>query len=370
MSDAYATTIAEGFSQKLLGEVYEKSLVDAIVNRDYEGEINEIGSKLTIGNIARISEKTYTGADLTADSLYENPTILTIDQYKSFYWAEKTLDKWLSFIKNPHSKVVQQKADERNKNMDEYLLGLYGDVAAGNRVGTDYTTGDVTVDVTTGVVTGNGTTFTAAMVGKGFKAEGHTQLYRIKSYSGATSIVIEDDLDDVTSAYTGGAIAGGSSYTIEAATVVSVTTSNLFQKVSQLGEKLDEAEIYDKSAVPDTGRWLIAPPKFFTTLKRATGVALHVDEVYRDLVKKGYMGELDGFQLFKSTRLTGDNTDGYHILAGHENWITFAEKLLTADMEEDLPGNFGSAYKDLFVYGAKVPDTRRHFAAELFATFA
>jgi hypothetical protein len=79
--------------------------------------------------------------------------------------------------------------------------------------------------------------------------------------------------------------------------------------------------------------------------------------------------ELQGFKVFQSNRLTGNNTDGYHILAGHPNWLTFAETILEAGMEEDLPGDFGTAYKDLFVYGGKVADKRRHFATELFAKF-
>lgn len=370
MASAYATKIAVGFSNRLIKEMYDMSLLDKIVNRDYEGEINQVGSQLNILNIARISEKTYSGANLSVDSLYENNAVLTIDQFKSFYWQEKTIDKWKSYIKNPHSAVVQQKADERNKNMDTFVLGLYEDVAAGNRVGTSYTTGTVTVDAVTGAVTGSGTTFTAAMVGRGFKALGHTQWYRVKSYASATSIVIEDDLDDVTSAYTGGAIAGGATFEIEANTAVSITTSNLLQQVGLLKQKLDIAERNGKSSVPDSGRWLIVPPEFETTLVRATGVALHVPDVYQELVKKGFITMLQGFMVFKSNRLTGNNTDGFRVLAGHSNWVTFAEKLLEATVEEDLIGNFGSAYKDLFVYGAKVPDTRRHFAAELFCTFA
>lgn len=370
MSSAYATKIAEGFSQRLLKEMYDRSLTDVVVNRDYEGEINGVGSKLNILNISRISEKTYTGANLTADSLYEVNSTLTINQYKSFYWQEKTIDKWLSYIKNPHSTVVAQKADERNKNMDEYVLGLYSDVGSGNRVGTDYTTGTVTVTATTGAVAGDGTTFTASMVGRGFKAAGHTKWYRVKTFTNATTIVIENDSDDETSAYDGGAIDAGATYTIEAVTPVSVTTSNLLQKVADLKVKLDSAERYDKSAVPDSDRFLIVPPEFENILVRASGIALHVPEVYTGLVQKGFIGMLQGFKVFKTNRLTGDNTNGWRVIAGHPNWCTFAEKLLEATVEEDLIANFGSAYKDLFVYGAKVTDARRHFAAEGYWTFA
>jgi hypothetical protein len=370
MSSAYATKIAEGFSQKLMKEFYDRNLVDAIVNRDYEGEINQIGSKLNILNFSRISEQIYTKGGLSADDLYENNSQLIIDQYKSFYWKEYTIDKWLSYIKNPHSTIVAQKADERSKNVDTFVLGLYGDVGAGNRVGTDYTTGTVTIAATTGAVTGDGTTFTAAMVGKPFKALGHSVWYRVKSYASATSIVIEDDLDDTTSAYTGGAINSGATYTVQAATAVQITTSNLLDKVADLKLALDKAESYGYNAVPDSDRVLIVPPEFETVLVRASGIALHVPEVYNDLVQKGMITMLQGFKVFKSNRLTGNNTDGYHCLALHPNWCTFAEKLLEADIEEDLTGDFGSAYKDLFVYGAKITDARRHFAAEGFFTFA
>lgn len=369
MPTAYATKVAEGFSKKLLKEMYDKNLSGEFVNRDYEGEINEVGSKLNILAIDRISEKTYSGSPLTADNLYEKNTQLVIDQYKSFYWKEKTIDRWKSYIKNPHSTVVVQKASERNKNMDQYIFGFYGDVGAGNRVGTDYITGTVTVDAVTGVVTGAGTTFTSAMVGRGFKAVGHSTWYRVKAFSSTTSITIEDDLDDSTSAYTGGAIAGGTAYVIEAATPIAITTSNLLAQFSYLKLKLDKAESYGFNAVPDEDRVLVVPPEFESLIVRAQGVALHVPAVYNDLVKKGFIGELLGFKIFRSNRLTGNNTDGYRILGGHTSWMTFAEKLLQSTIEEVLIGDFGQAYKDLFVYGAKVPDTRRHMMGEVYATF-
>lgn len=367
---ARAATIAQGFSNKLMLEMYDRDLSEVISNSNYEGEINGVGSKLNILNFDRLSEKTYSGAALSADDLTENNSALVIDQYKSFYWKEKTLDNWLSYIKDPHPTIVSQVANERNKNKESFLLALYGDVAAGNRVGTDYTTGTVTVDVTTGVVTGSGTTFTSAMVGRPFKATGHSVWYRVKTYSSATSITIEDDKDDVSSAYTGGAIGAGATYTIQAATALSITTSNLLQKVAALKLKLDRAEAEGNNSVPAEGRFLIVPPEFEDICVRASGVALHVPEVYEGLIKKGMITMLQGFKVFVSNRLTGNNTDGYRVLAGHPGWVTYAEKTLQARIEEDIIGDFGTAYKDLFVYGAKVTDARRAFAAEGYWTFA
>jgi hypothetical protein len=367
---ARANTVAQGFSAKLMKALYDRNVLPQITNRDYEGEINGVGSKLNILDFDKVSEKTYANTALVADSITENNGVLTIDQYKSFYYKLKTLDNWLSYIKDPHPTIVEQTANERSKNMDAYVLGLHADVGSGNWVGTSYTTGTVTVDVTTGVVTGDGTTFVAGMVGKPFKANGHSTWYRVKTYTSATAIVIEDDKDDATSAYTGGAISAGASYEIQANTTVSITTTNLLQYVAKLKKVLDQAEDNGFNTVPDTDRFLIVPPDFEEVLVRASGVALHVPAVYEGLVKQGFITELQGFKVFKSNRLAGNNTDGWQIIAGHPGWMTFADKVLQASIEEDLIGDFGVAYKDLFVYGAKVKDARRNFAAKLYCTFA
>ena len=368
MATAYATKLAEGYSTKLLKEMYDQSLTDMIVNREYEGEINGVGSVLNIFALDRIAEQDYTGANLNPADLYEKNAQLVIEKKKSFYPRIYTIDQWYSYFKNLKSAVMQQMAGERNRNMDIYVLGKYDDVAAGNRIGTDYTTGTLTGS-SAGVVTGSGTTFTSSMVGKPFKAMGHTQWYRVASFSSTTSITIEDDLDDVDSQYTGGAISAGTAYTIQANTAVTLSASNLLTYVSRAKRMLDIAQRDNKSRVPNFGRWMIVPAEFEELLPTATGVALNVPAVYEDLVKKGFLTELQGFKIFKSNDLAGDATNGFHILAGHSNWMTFADKLLQARMEEDLDGNFGAAYKDLFVYGGKVPDTRRHMAVDLFAKF-
>ena len=367
---ARGNTIAQGFSNKMMLQMYDKNLTEFIVNRDYEGEINGVGSKLNILDIDKISEKDYAGVPLTADDLTENNGALVIDKKKSFYWKEKVLDNWLSYIKNPHNTVLDQVAKERSKNMDRHVLqNFIGDIGAGNLVGTPYTTGTVAIAATTGVVTGSGTTFTAAMVGRSFKASGQTTWYRIKTYSSATSITIEDDKDDIDSAYTGGVINAGATYEVQAATAVSITKSNLLDKLALVKLSLDSAEANGYPSVPDEDRFLIVPPNFDQVVIGATGIALHVDPVYNELVKKGFIGELLGFKVFRSNRLLGNNTDGFSCIAGHKSWLTFAEKVLNARMEEDIPGDFGTAFKDLFVYGGKVKDIRRHFAALLYATF-
>lgn len=358
---AYATKLAEAFSAKLLQQVYSKAITPFITNEDYSGDVQK-GSIVDIPALGKVTQKTYSGADLSPDDLTEIVAQLTVDQFKSFYFKVKSINEYKSFIKNPANKTIAQRAAERRKDVDAFTLGFYGDVAAGHRVGTDYSTGTVTVTVTTGAVVGVGTTFTTAMVGRGFKADGHTKWYRVKTFTDTTHIVIEDDSDDEASSYTGGAIAGGASYVIEAVTPLSVTKDNIMGYLLNLKTKLDEEE-----GVSDEGRWTILPPVISNLLPIATNVALNVPAVYENLVKKGFITELVGFKIFSSPRVNGDNTNGYHCLAGTGDWLTFADKMLENGIEEDLIGNFGSAYKDLYIYGGKVADERRKFATELFA---
>lgn len=359
MPSPYATKLAEAFSAKLLEQIYARSIFPQITNSDYSGDVQQ-GSKVNIPALSRLTEKTYTGANLSPDDLSEIVAVLNVDQAKSFYFKVKSIDEYKSFIKDPASKTINQRANERKKNVDTFVLGFGGDVAAGNRIGTDYTTGTVAVAATTGVVTGTGTTFTSAMVGRGFRASGHVKWYRVKTFNSATEIVIENDEDDVSSYYDGGSIAAGASYVIEAVTPVTLTTANVVARILDLKQRLDDHE------VPDEDRFIVIPPIVENILVRAAEVNIAVPAQYEALLRRGFITELAGFKIFRSTRLAGNNTDGFQCIGGTPDWLTFADKILEAGIEEDLIGNFGAAYKDLYVYGAKVADERRKFGTFLF----
>jgi hypothetical protein len=342
-------------------EIYALSLFDMIVNRDYEGDINGVGSKCNILSFAKLSEKVYNGANLSVDDLSEVNSQLVIDQQKSFYWREKTIAKWQSYIKEPKPTIVTQTAAERRKNVDKFVLGFFNRIAAGNRVGTDYTTGTVSIDVN-GNVTGGGTTFTSAMVGKGFIATGLSKYYRISGFTDTTHIAIQLDVfDDTVTAYDGGVITSAT-YVIQANTAVAITGSNIAQEILNLKQILDNNE------VPTEDRYLVVPTQIAKYIPVGTNILLNVDEAYQDLVKKGFLTQLYGFNIMSSARVQGDNTNGFHAIACNRNWLTFADKMLQVGIEEDLIGNFGSAYKDLYVYGGHVTDNRLRFAAELFCT--
>jgi hypothetical protein len=360
----YPTKLAEIFSTKVMVIYYANAVSEDITNTDYEGEVKDKASVLNIMTFGKISSHDYTGANMTVDDLTESSGQLTTNQAKDFYFRVKSYDKFRSYIKNPEGTILAQTALELKKVIDTFVLGFWNKVGAGNRIGTDYTTGTVTVAATTGVVTGVGTTWTAAMVGKPFKASGHSAWYLISAWASATSITITDDVEDPTTVpYTGGAIGAGATYTIQAATPVQMTSSTIFDQLNQLQVKLNNAEI------PAEDRWCVVPPEVSALIKlNANFNPSGVPEAYGrfSTPPNGSIGgSLAGFKIYESPRVVGDSVNGWHIMAGHKSAITFAMGLTETGME-DLIGNFGKAYKSLYVYGAKVVDERRKALTELF----
>ncbi len=363
MPSTFASTVNVKFSTKLIQRVYEKSITDVLVNRDYEGEVKDQTSKLKITSLYAPDWGAYSGSVSYTDASEVVGELVTDQKY---YAAPKFKDisKFESAIHDPENPVMAQLAEKLKVLWDTYVLGFAGDVAAGNRVGTDYTTGTVEIAATTGVVTGTGTTFTTAMVGKGFKATGHTKWYRVKQRNSNTEIVIENDSDDETSAYDGGAISAGATYVLQANTALAVSTSNFMASILTLKQKLDEAE------VPMEDRSLFLPHVAINTMLRDAQIKIAVPAAYQDLVVKGLVTELVGFKVFSTNHLTGNNTTGYRCIAAHKAWLTFAEGLAEGPETIRLEGDFATGYRELRVYGAKVADERRKFAAELFATFS
>jgi len=358
---AHGTNLAEVFAGAAIEKFFETSVTPMITNNDYEGEIKDKASRL---NVLTFSEseglQTYTGSDLTLGDVTESEATLVTDQQKAYYFKIKSLDTFKSYVENPESTLMEEKAGQLQEAVDTYVLALHSDVASGNRVGTSYTTGTVTVTTSTGAVAGSGTTFTSGMVGKGFKADGHTVWYRIKTFTSTTAIVIEDDKDDETSAYTGGAISSGATYEIEANTAISLAANTVYGYILDLKQKLDE------SKTPKSNRWLVINAAVSNILVQASVVTRDV-ESDSATIKNGFVGRLAGFDIYENEQVAGDNTTGYWVLAGHRSAITFAMAFVETGIE-DLQGNFGKAYKGLNVYGAKVVDERRKALAALFVT--
>jgi len=356
---AYATKLNEAFASSVIRLYYETSVAERITNQDYEGEVRDRASRLNILTFGALTLKTYASAAMTADDVTESNAQLNTDQQKAFYFKIRSLDQFKSYIKDASSPVIEQCRKLLAETIDSYVLGLWGDTAAGQWYGTSYTAGTVAVAVTTGVVTGSATTFTSGMVGKPFKALGHTSWYRISAFSSTTSITIVNDSDDETASYTGGTIGAGATYEIQANTAVQTTKALINADINRLATFLNEAK------VPKGDRWLVVPAGLSNLIRQAPEYIPAVETAYNEVVRRGLIGMLAGFEVFENQEIAGDSTNGWHVLAGHKSAITYAMGMTESGVE-DLIGDFGKAYKGLTVYGAKVVDERRKALAHAF----
>jgi len=338
---------------KALKQFYNSAVAPKITNNNYEGEVKDKSTKLNVLTFKKVALKAYSGANMTADDLEESNSILLTNQSRAFYFKVKTTDKLASFIKNPEGTVLEQVLNAHVEEVDTFVLGFYADAGAGSNYGTDYTTGTVTVDVTTGAVTGSGTTFTSGMVGKSFKATGHTKWYRVKSQSSATAIVIENDSDDETSAYDGGAITAGATYTIQAVSAIQTTASTIYGQFVKMGKMLD------KNKIPKLGRTATINSDILEVLLQSDKLTQAVESQVSTTITNAKIGRVAGFDIYVSEQCDGDGVTGVHCVFSHPIGITFAESLTENQVENDIIGNFGKAYKGLWVYGAKVADVNR-----------
>lgn len=353
----YGTNTGEKFAKNTLRIFFQRAIAPDITNQDYEGEIKGGGAdRLNVLTFGALALKDYTGSAMTVDVPSESEGQLIVNQKKAYYFQIESFAKFASYVENPESTLIDTAGKTLARTVDNFVLALATKVGAGNRVGTDYTTGTVTVTTVTGAVVGVGTTFTSAMVGLGFKATGHSAWYRVKTFTDATNIVIEDDKDDVTSAYTGGAIGAGATYVIEANTAITVTKTTIFDYIIDLKTKLDQAEI------PAEDRYIAMPAIVANLLLKSSQLQTAVSTAYEDVIKKGILGYVGGFKAYSNEQVSGNNTTGYKCLAGHKSFITFAMAFTESGVEPFI-GGFGQNFKGLNCYGAKVIDERRKAGA-------
>jgi hypothetical protein len=352
------------FSLKTVELLYNDTLYPFITNTKYEGEIKDSGDKVRVRTAAKITLSNYTkGQTLVKQDLNPTSEDLEIDQLKYFSFGVDDVDKIQNDIDAINEYAMNTKRD-MSELIDADILN-YGrkNVHGDNAVGTDYSTGTVAVAATTGVVTGTGTTFTAAMVGGFFKATGHTKHYIVTAFTSGTSITIADVGG---TAYTGGAIAGGTAYVIKAATAVAVTKSNIYAQIVALRTVLGQR------LAPKEGRFLVMNSQAEGVLLQAPEFIPAVQSAYNNVVEKGLIGTIAGFKVYTSELVDGNNTTGYWFLAGTRDFMSFAAQITKTSVvpSEADPNSFVSTCKGLLVYGRKVFEGTRPKGAVLRATLS
>ncbi len=342
----FATELENAYAKRAFTDYKYGAVAPKITNKNFDPE-QKIEYRAII-NVMKLTGSTwydYTpGQDINPTTINEDVLKLNIDHARAIYIPVDDLDKFKTFVTDPENTLIDEMDSKYNQEVDAFVLNSYGEAAS--FIGNSHSDGTIAVTATTGAVAGTGTTFSADMVGGVIEIQGANKKFYVKTFTSATAIVIAD-IDD-HSVYTGGTISAGASYKIVYKEAINNSTVTAYGIFNEAGIALDNKE------VPSDGRWAVVSPEIYAAVKEDPRSTVAVNLAYEDTVRGGEVREFNGFRVYKSTQVNGDNTNGFNCLFGHKSAITFATGLDKFEVENQIAKQFGSAVKALRVYGKLV----------------
>jgi hypothetical protein len=289
--------IPEIWSGKLIEKFYASTVLAAISNTDYEGEIKSHGDKVHIRTKPTITIKTYLAdASLELERPQGNQVLLNIDQGQYFNCI---LDDVMSIQSDIQlmSMWSDDAAEQMKIVIDRAVLLAIKDQAAAANKGT-----------TAGAITG---TINLGATG--------TPLSVVASLTGAGAGDVE-----------------------------------ILTVMLRLGQALDEQNI------PETGRWIVMPTWAAVLVKRSELRQAFLSGDSVSMLRNGRLGMVDRFTLYTSNLLpfgtvASLNPTEFIVYAGHAHGLTFASQMTKMEtLRSEM--TFGQIMRGLQIYGFKVLD--------------
>lgn len=129
---------------------------------------------------------------------------------------------------------------------------------------------------------------------------------------------------------------------------VSVTTGALaYTQIRLMKLRMDEADI------PEEGRYLIAPPWFYSLLLEESKYLDAAASGSTEPLRNGFIGRTLGFNLAQSNQAPNPTGDDFVVQAGVPQAISYAEQINKTEAYRP-ESSFADAIKGLHLYGAKV----------------
>ena len=282
------------YSKKVLNFFRKASVVEAITNTDYAGEISAYGDSVKIIKEPVISVSDYTrGSDTTATKLTDQELTLVVDSAKAFKFIVDDIETNMSHVN--FKEVATSSA--------AYALRDSYDAA-------------VIASMFSGVSTSSPDHVLGA--------------------------------DAAAATQTMGQHQGGSN-------AIDLTGSD-GTGTDPLDVMAFMAKLLDEQSVPEEGRWFVAPPSFYNELSQSGSKLLNVDfNAGQGSIRNGLVssGKLRGFDMYKSNNVAATSTATGKILAGHISSTATAQTIISTEVLRD-PTSFGDIVRGLHVYGAKV----------------
>ena len=317
------------YSKQVQVAFRKASIVEAITNSDYFGEIANMGDSVKVIKEPEITVKEYArGTTITPQDLDDEEFSLTID--KANYFAFKVDD-----IEEAHSHInFQQLASDRaayrlSDQYDQDVLGyLSGFKQSAIHSAPD--TANTTVNGAKAVSTAGSDELLSSMK------------IMADSFGGSSSnaIGIQARAGGATSATPGSG------------------NANPLQIVARM------ARLLDQQNVDTNNRWLVVDPVFIEVLKDEDSRLLKSDFGGTGLQNGLVLINLHGFKVYMSNNLpsvgTGPSTTGGTnasnfgvLVAGHSSSVATAEQINKTETYRD-PDSFADIVRGMHLYGRKI----------------
>ena len=305
------------------------SVVEAITNNDYFGEIANMGDSVKIIKEPEITVKEYArGTQITPQDLDDEDFSLTID--KANYFAFKVDDieeahSHVNFQSVASDRAAYRLADQFDQDVLGYLAG-FKQSALSSRA-----------DTANDVVNGSKAVDTA----------------------GSDELLTSMKLD--ASDFNGGS--SGNSIVVKPRTggdTLNTTTANAtpLQVIARMSRKLDQQN------VDTSNRWLVVDPVFAELLKDEDSRLLDSDFGGSGLQNGLVFNNIHGFKVYMSNNLpekgngpTGATATGSThygvIVAGHSGAVATAEQINKTETYRD-PDSFADIVRGMHLYGRKI----------------
>ena len=282
------------YSRKVLNFFRKSSVVEAITNTDYAGEISAYGDSVKIIKEPVISVSDYTrNTDTTQTKLTDQEITLVVDSAKAFKFIVDDIETNMSHVN--FKEVATSSA--------AYALRDSYDAA-------------VIANMFSGVSTSSPDHVLGADAAAATQTMGQHQ-------GGSNSI-------DLTGSDGTGA--------------------------DPLDVMAFMAKLLDEQNVPEEGRWFVAPPSWYEQLSQSGSKLMSVDfNAGQGSIRNGLVssGKLRGFDMYKSNNIAAPSTAGGKVLAGHISSTATAQTIISTETLRD-PTSFGDIVRGLHVYGSKV----------------
>lgn len=346
------TNFGQQFANKVLAKTYQNSVMDAIVNRDYEGEIKKPGDRVNI--ISFLNSGTLSdyvvGTDMNSEALVDAQDQLVVEKRRYWNFSLDRLEDQFTYADDIVDHISNDYAKQLEKEIDTYILQKVGDVKAGNWIGVNLvvagsgqTMASIATTATGGTVTIAGYSqanaqeigavenpvdgnlyfggFETSDVGKGFRLRSSSTFvspfYLITGVTNSISASLTEwdgavSGSDFEEGFTLRGLFGGDGrnfpkygvgdaslltmsslgWEIQAAIATTTSSSNIYTQVTLLAEALDGQEVDAQD------RHLTVPEQLVTQLKNAsqlqpTGIA----EIFTGTVINGRVMRVGAFDV-------------------------------------------------------------------------